>query len=79
MRKELKVQSTVCWTVIREPVLLAQELIKLLPVFSASFALPAKRICGPQSVPGFVGQPREVPTHLIPSIYKLELQLELVL
>lgn len=48
MRKELKVQLTVCWIVIRDPVLLAQELIKLLPVLSAGFAIPAKGVCAQQ-------------------------------
>lgn len=54
MRKEFKVQLTVCWTIIRDPVLLAQELIELLPVIFARFAIPAERICAPQSLLGLI-------------------------
>lgn len=79
MRKELKVQLIVCQTVIRDPVLLAQELIKLLPVLSAGFAIPAKRVCAPQSLLGLVVQPGGDPTHPIQSTHKLGLQPELVL
>lgn len=65
MRKEFKVQLTVCWTIIRDPVLLAQELIELLPVIFARFAIPAERICAPQSLLGLIVQSGDDPTHLI--------------
>lgn len=58
MRKELKVQLIVCWTVIRDLVLLAQRLTKCVPVHSAGFVIAAICFCAPQSLPSFVGQPQ---------------------
>lgn len=79
MRKELKVQLTICWIIVRNLVLLPQELIKLLPVLSASFAIPARRVCAPQSLPDVVGQSEEDAAHLIQSICKSGLQPKLAL